>query len=982
MAISSRPSSLHPPFTLDHDEVIQSENIYLAQRRALYDQQHPDDTPGKLQELWGIAFSGGGIRSATLCLGVIQKLIVADSFKKFDYMSSVSGGGYMAACFNSLMNNETDVFFVPKRYHGSAEREKIPGLTADTSPLVRLIETESAGEAFSEGVKPQETQRARYIPSQMQTEQQKEERRAKQESIVLDYKPPEETKLDVRHQIHHLRTHGEYLTPDRGLLSVDIQKVVGTVLAGIVHNFFLFFLFLTAVVALHFLFFAWLSEGEFLKAIIGKAADDTTFMTDGFTVYLETVMESLAKHPYFVGGISALGLLLSVIFVGLSRSSARKFLESDKLANVLSIIGKIPAGHDHEDYYERQFVARFGVWNILGGLVVAVVAWAIGRWQGYFGAEEYWMFFGLPALYSMGVFVGIYFILAFVSQQPKQIRYSRSLHGALRGSAFYGLVVSVATPLVLLFLFSISLFWKGTVSMAESNSSTLISTISSIASVVAGYFTLNQEGGDSSSMITRILNKIKGPLLSILVILFVGLSTYSIIRILSNQSIDHFPVWGLGVSLVLFILTGLYVNSNKLSLHYFYRDRLSEAYLRTDARVSRKGQGRQGMPLINLRNDEDLTLEDIGWQKLKGKAFSEANEKATKGILNPTLRYDEDGSIWAPNPRVPYHLIVTALNLQGTDELVRKDLKSDHFIFSRNYIGSHSTGYVRTDRYRQGRTKLARAMTISAAAVSSGMGFSSFFAQSFITTLLNLRLGYWVENPWFYRKNCNEHWVDSQFQRLILKWQGWQDVSKPETEGKGKYCLQFNPKKRLTFWPYYLLKEMLGLTTANQRLVNVSDGGHTGDNLGLLPLLRRRCKVIVVCDFEEDRKFGFASFNHLVRMANIEENIDIQINLQSLEPQSDDKEKSPKSANSVALGTIHYPDNQIGHLVYMKSSINQQHLPVNVYNYRKQHPDFPHESTADQYFDDAQFEAYRSLGFHIGQEAVEVLQQRLSKVKV
>ncbi|MEL7529937.1 MAG: hypothetical protein AAFN10_01440, partial [Bacteroidota bacterium] len=704
MAISSRPASLHPPFTVDHQEVIRSENIYLAQRRALYDQQHPADTPGQLQELWGIAFSGGGIRSATLCLGVIQKLIVADCFKKFDYMSSVSGGGYMAACFNSLMNNETDTFFVPKRYQGSAEREKIPGLSADTSPLVRLIETRAAAEAFSEGAKPKEAQRARYIPFQMQTEQKAEERRTQKEAIVLDYKPPEETKLDVRHQIHHLRTHGEYLTPDRGLLSVDIQKVVGTVLAGIVHNFFLFFLFLTAVVALHFLFFDWLSSGAFFDTIIGKANGDSSFMTDGYAVYLEHMMESLGRHPNFVGGISALGLLLSVVFVALSRSSARKFLESDKLANVLGIIGKIPAGHDHEDYFERQFVARFGVWNILGGLVVAIAAWGIGRWQGYFAAEDYWMFFALPAIYSIGVFLGIYFILAFVSQQPRQIRYSRSLHGALRGSAFYGLVVSVATPLVLLFLFSISLYWKGTVSSAESNSSTLISTISSIASVVAGYFTLNQEGGDSSSMITRILNKVKGPLLSILVLLFVGLATYSIIRILSNQLIPDFPIWGLGVALVLFILTGLYVNSNKLSLHYFYRDRLSEAYLRTDARVSRKGQGRQGMPLINLRNDEDLTLEDLGWQKLKDEALSEAQEKANKGILNPTLRYDEDGTIWATNPRAPYHLIVTALNLQGTDELVRKDLKSDHFIFSRNYIGSHSTGYVRTDRYRQGRT--------------------------------------------------------------------------------------------------------------------------------------------------------------------------------------------------------------------------------------------------------------------------------------
>lgn len=983
MAISSRPASLHPPFTLDHQEVIRSENIYLAQRRALYNQQDPEDTPGKLNNLWGIAFSGGGIRSATLSLGVIQKLIVEDCFKQFDYMSSVSGGGYMAACFNSLMNNETDTFFIPKRYRAPGEREKIPGLTADTSPFVRLIETKEKDKAFSEGAKAPEAQKARYIPSQMQTQQKAEERRGQNEEIVLDYKTPEETRMDVRHQIHHLRTHGEYLTPDRGLLSVDIQKVVGTVLAGIVHNFFLFFLFLTAVVALHFLFFGWLSEGDFFVQLIGKAQAGGSFMEEGYMHYFQKIPASIGSYPTLAASISGLGLLLSVVFVWLSRNSAKKFKIWDQPEKILDIIGKIPAGHDHEDYFERRFVARFGTWNILGGFLVAVIVWGIGRSQGYFAAEDYWMFFGLPALYSIGVFLGIYFILAFVSQQPQQIRYSRSLHGALRGSAFYGLVVSVATPLVLLFLFSISLYWKGTVTAAESNSSTLISTISSIASVIAGYFTLNQQGDDSSSMITRILNKVKGPLLSILVLLFVGLATYSIIRILSNRLVPDFPIWGLVVATVLFVLSGLYVNSNKLSLHYFYRDRLSEAYLRTDARVSRKGQNRQGMPLINLRNDEDLALQDLGWQKLKGEALTEAREKAKKGILNPTLRYDGDKeeTIWGPNPRVPYHLIVTALNLQGTDELVRKDLKSDHFIFSRNYIGSHSTGYVRTDRYRKGRTKLARAMTISAAAVSSGMGFSSFFAQSFITTLLNLRLGYWVENPWFYRHNCDEQWVNSDVKRLMLKLRGWEDVKEPETNEKGKYCLQYNPKKRLTFWPTYLLKEMLGLTTANQRLVNVSDGGHTGDNLGLLPLLRRRCKVIVVCDFEEDRKFGFASFNHLVRMANIEENIEIDINLQSLEPKSQKDSNLQSSANSVAIGTINYPDNQKGKLVYLKSSINQNKLPVNVYNYRKLHSDFPHESTADQYFDDAQFEAYRSLGFHMGQEAVEVLQQRIDKVQ-
>jgi hypothetical protein len=50
---------------------------------------------GREHELWtGIALSGGGIRSATFCLGVLQALANRDHLKHFDYMSTVSGGGY------------------------------------------------------------------------------------------------------------------------------------------------------------------------------------------------------------------------------------------------------------------------------------------------------------------------------------------------------------------------------------------------------------------------------------------------------------------------------------------------------------------------------------------------------------------------------------------------------------------------------------------------------------------------------------------------------------------------------------------------------------------------------------------------------------------------------------------------------------------------------------------------------------------------
>ncbi len=67
-----------------------------------------------------------------------------------------------------------------------------------------------------------------------------------------------------------------------------------------------------------------------------------------------------------------------------------------------------------------------------------------------------------------------------------------------------------------------------------------------------------------------------------------------------------------------------------------------------------------------------------------------------------------------------------------------------------------------------------------------------------------------------------------------------------------------------------------------------------------------------------------------------------------------------------AVGTIRYSavDPEIkddGVLVYLKPTIVGDE-PVDVANYARTHAAFPHESTAEQWFDEAQFESYRMLG--------------------
>lgn len=51
----------------------------------------------------GLALSGGGIRSSAVSIGTIQALNAHGRFNGIDYLSSVSGGGYAAACLSASM---------------------------------------------------------------------------------------------------------------------------------------------------------------------------------------------------------------------------------------------------------------------------------------------------------------------------------------------------------------------------------------------------------------------------------------------------------------------------------------------------------------------------------------------------------------------------------------------------------------------------------------------------------------------------------------------------------------------------------------------------------------------------------------------------------------------------------------------------------------------------------------------------------------
>ncbi|MGH9743398.1 MAG: patatin-like phospholipase family protein, partial [Candidatus Acidiferrum sp.] len=63
--------------------------------------------PAAQKSLVGLAFSGGGIRSATFNLGVLQALAKSKLLRTLDYVSTVSGGGYIGGWLMGWMYHQS-----------------------------------------------------------------------------------------------------------------------------------------------------------------------------------------------------------------------------------------------------------------------------------------------------------------------------------------------------------------------------------------------------------------------------------------------------------------------------------------------------------------------------------------------------------------------------------------------------------------------------------------------------------------------------------------------------------------------------------------------------------------------------------------------------------------------------------------------------------------------------------------------------------
>jgi hypothetical protein len=276
----------------------------------------------------------------------------------------------------------------------------------------------------------------------------------------------------------------------------------------------------------------------------------------------------------------------------------------------------------------------------------------------------------------------------------------------------------------------------------------------------------------------------------------------------------------------------------------------------------------------------------------------------------------------------PYHIINTNIQLTGSRTPKYRARAGDNFIFSPLYCGAGATGFVPTAVYSGGSMNLATAFAISGAAVDPNTYLTRSRPLTFLMTLFNARLGYWAHNP------RHSSWVSGLFR---------------------------------PHWYWYIFRELFsrGLDENNLQ-VHLSDGGHF-ENLGLYELVRRRCRVIIVSDAGADPDWSFSDLARVIELVRLDFGAKVEINIEPLKPFGTDR----ISPRAFVEGKITYikkdgdPGPDSATLVYIKTAMIAG-LTEDINGYRRQHPVFPDETTLDQFFDEEQFEAYRELGFQIG----------------
>ncbi|HYE28610.1 MAG TPA: hypothetical protein VEA61_10300 [Allosphingosinicella sp.] len=880
-----------------------------------------------------LCLSGGGIRSAAFALGVLQALSGKGLLTSFHYLSTVSGGGYIGGWLQRWIHEEGDAGKVMVKLGGVTEPAEVSALRENSNFITPRV-----------GIGSNDTWTAISISGR---------------NIALNWLLFAPLLMFVT-VFPNLFAESVLSLPYRSTLVPQLPFVPLLVSA----------------------LFAWAAGWHVVRELPSYRAATKVKpnRADGWLTWRIV----LPLVGWAIAG---------TLSIGIDLFSEEPFLVTPGLALALisvaaTILGMVASGltlparkepdHWHPlGGYRQTFANDLPVW--IGALVVAAVVTVLGanlfdRWldpqiqdilrnndklHGRLEALNFWhaylkqlspvaLLTVLGPLWLMGTQLLIAIVFAgFRDATGETVRPDADREWLARLSAvkikpmlLWGMVGFA----VLILDWALGRYIPG----YDMSLSGMIAVVSGFAAVAGGKST---KSGNSTSTVQGISGFVRQyvPMQGLIALgtgLFILMLFLILGRIEQNganwiaSSIEEqpFPNWvdahvvahfiflaGLFVAL---LFLGRRIQVNRFSLNGLYRNRLARAFLggarrkrdpdpftgfdaADNVRMHKLGASAPGggailYPVINVALNVTAS-EKLAWQERKAEPFVFTPLYSGSGMLKPPE--------WPPEG--------AAVDLNDPPGA---------------YVGSNVYGGNEPDLAMEGcGVSLATAVSISGAAASPNMGYHTSAATAFLMTLFNVRLGAWLPNP-------------------------------AQGEKMGDAIRASGPSNSLVA----ILRELGGATDDRGRDIYLSDGGHF-ENLALYEMVRRRCRYIVVSDAGADPECAFADLGGAVRKVKIDFDVDIWFD--ALDISSRGKDIKPQRA--YALGTIEYPESRYtgpgpedpearkrrtGRLLYIKPSYFGR-LPVDVRSYAEISKTFPHESTADQFFSESQFESYRRLGY-------------------
>jgi len=909
------------------------------------------------QNLHGLCFSGGGIRSATFCLGVLQALADFGNLGKFDYLSTVSGGGYIHEWLASWIHNDPDGF--------EGVRKKLIPLPANDSPA--------------------------RIPE----------------------------------QIMWLRRYSSYLTPQRGILSADTWTMIAIwfrntffnqivllaflgscllAVRGITHPFLHqgtrlpvfssqwgWLLVVVAIVSGLRLASALASQTGELKTVKrrppGALGNEGVFwwlVVPGFTLSVLVALEATGK--ICVGqcrGVPILFLcwvcyilciVLAITFGGGAIAAVADlkghdnryarptafiaFLMSAIACTALSAfiayhlsgrtgsISSLHVQHAAEEvaaFFNRHLngssqelkphKAISGPWTKIGTSRILIEIEAAAKLKTPL-RPDYLIAVFVPIVFFFLQYLAIRLQLGILGRYYAESRREwlarLGAWSAMLSCSWIVLGVIVRLGPVICHWFLTGSTWRW---------------FSGIVSTIAVHAVTLYTGGSSKTdgkpkpntffgySLLDIVGIVGAPIcILVLLLISASLINSALVSFPSEYPVAY-PLLFFAIVFAVFGFFGWRVDVNEFSLHGFYRNRLARCYL-GGTNPKRTPDPFTGFDdhteTANATNTTGIALSDL--LPAKFGATDKEGQRAYDG---------------------PFPIFCSTLNLTFGEDLAWQERKGASFAFTPLYSGYHVgwtaqtrrnpdtnfNGFVPTNEYayRNPGISLSTVAAISGAALSPNQGFSSQPALAFLMTFFNVRLGWWIANP--------------------RKWKVWQSKDNSPTP---------------SFGMRYLLSELFGLADDTSKYVCLCDGGKF-ENMGVYELVRRRCKVIVICDAEQDEGTNFEGIGNAVARCRTDFGVEISLDLNPFIP-------NPLTGLAdvhYVAGTIRYPappggdgsdPKYMGTVIYLKTSIKGDET-ADLLHHRRVSPEFPQDSTMNQWFNESTFESYRRLGQLIAEQA-------------